>query len=116
LNKLASKSIKCTFRCAGVNFECHTLKNLLGLKKQFEKDDFQQDDCTIVGLDIKDMYPQCWFKAVKAMVRYNASQLDPLQQEKIWQCLNILNFSMGNTIVSFLDKYYEYGVDPDPER
>jgi hypothetical protein len=23
---------------------------------------------------------------------------------------------MGNTIVSFLDKYYEYGVDLDPER
>jgi hypothetical protein len=23
---------------------------------------------------------------------------------------------MGNTIVSFLDNYYEYGVDPDPER
>jgi hypothetical protein len=23
---------------------------------------------------------------------------------------------MGNTIVLFLDKYYEYGVDPDPER
>ncbi len=23
---------------------------------------------------------------------------------------------MRNTIVSFLDKFYEYGVDPDPER
>jgi hypothetical protein len=23
---------------------------------------------------------------------------------------------MGNTIVSFLDKYYKYGVDPDPDR
>jgi hypothetical protein len=23
---------------------------------------------------------------------------------------------MGNTIVSFLDKYYEYGVNPDPKR
>jgi hypothetical protein len=23
---------------------------------------------------------------------------------------------MGNTIVSFLDKYYEYGVDPDPDK
>jgi len=23
---------------------------------------------------------------------------------------------MGNTIVSFLDKYYEYGVNLDPER
>jgi hypothetical protein len=23
---------------------------------------------------------------------------------------------MGNTIVSFRDRYYEYGVDPDPNR
>jgi hypothetical protein len=23
---------------------------------------------------------------------------------------------MGNTIISFLDKYYKYGVDPDPDR
>ncbi len=23
---------------------------------------------------------------------------------------------MGNTIILFLDKYYEYGVGPDPER
>jgi hypothetical protein len=23
---------------------------------------------------------------------------------------------MGNTIVSFLDKYYKYGVDPDPDK
>jgi hypothetical protein len=23
---------------------------------------------------------------------------------------------MGNMIVSFLDKYYKYGVDPDPDR
>jgi hypothetical protein len=22
---------------------------------------------------------------------------------------------MGNTIVTFLDKYHEYGVDPDPD-
>ncbi len=116
LSKLASKSIESTFRHAGVNFECHTLKNLLSLKKQSKIDDFQQDDCTIVSLDIKDMYQHCRFKAAKAMVQYYASQLDPLQQEKIWQCLNILKFSMGNTIVSFLDKYYEYGVNPDPKR
>jgi hypothetical protein len=41
LSTLASKSIESTFRRAGVNFEHHTLKNLLNLKKQFKRDDFQ---------------------------------------------------------------------------
>ncbi len=62
------------------------------------------------------MYPQCQYKAVKVTVQYYASQcLPPLQQEKIRKCLESLKFSMGNTIVSFRDKYYEYGVDPNPD-
>jgi hypothetical protein len=38
LSKLASKSIKRTFRHAGVIFQCHTLKSSLELKKRFEND------------------------------------------------------------------------------
>jgi hypothetical protein len=62
------------------------------------------------------MYPQCRFKAVKATVQYYASHLEPLKQEQICKCLDILKFGMGNTIVSFLNKYYEYSIDPDPDR
>ena len=116
LSKLASKSIENSFRRANINFERHTLKNSLALKRKFESMDFTRDNCTIVSLDIKDMYPQCRFKAVKADVRYYSRQLPTLQRERIRQCLEILKFSMGNTIVSFQDKYYEYGVDPDPDR
>ena len=39
-----------------------------------------------------------------------------LQQEKVKRCLDILKVSMGNTIISFRDKYYEYEVDPNPDR
>jgi hypothetical protein len=62
------------------------------------------------------MYPQCKFRAVKAAVRYYASQLDQNRCERTKKCLEILKFSMGNEIVSFLDKYYKYGVEPDPDR
>jgi hypothetical protein len=62
------------------------------------------------------MYPQCKFRAVKAAVHYYTLQLDQNQRERTTKCPEILKFSMGNTIVSFLDKYYEYGVDPDPDR
>jgi hypothetical protein len=62
------------------------------------------------------MYPQCKLSAVKAAVCYYALQLDPIQCERTKKCLEILKFSMGNMMVSFLDKYYKYGVDPDPDR
>jgi hypothetical protein len=57
-----------TFRRAVINFECHTLKNLLDLKHRFKSADFRRNDMTIVSLDIKDIYPQCHFKAVKVAV------------------------------------------------
>jgi hypothetical protein len=38
-----------------------------------------------------------------------------LIKKKIRCCLYILKFTMGNTIVTFLDRYYEYGIYPDPD-
>ncbi len=116
LSKLALKSIEHTFRRAGIIFQCHTPKSSIELNKRFENDNLQKDDCTIVSLDIKDMYPQCKFRAEKPAVRYCALQLDPIQCKRTKKYLEILKFSMGNMIISFLDKYYKYGVGPDPDR
>jgi hypothetical protein len=49
-------------------------------------------------------------------VKHYASVLPQLIREQINKCLDILHFSMGNMIVSFQDKYYEYGVDSNPDR
>jgi hypothetical protein len=62
------------------------------------------------------MYPQCRFKAVSNVVKHYASILNPLKCKRVNKCLDILRFSMGNTIMSFQDKYYEYGIDSDPDR
>jgi hypothetical protein len=64
LSKLTSKSIEKSFWCANINFEKHTLSNSLALKRNFESMDLQQDNITIMSLDIKDIYPQCRFKVV----------------------------------------------------
>ncbi len=55
LSKLASKSIKCTFRHAGVYFKRHTLKNLLALKLKLEEIDKSRGEVTIVSLGINDL-------------------------------------------------------------
>jgi hypothetical protein len=62
------------------------------------------------------MYPQCCFKAVSNAVKHFATTLPDLKRERINKCLDILQFSMGNTIVTFQDKYYKYGVGADPNR
>jgi hypothetical protein len=62
------------------------------------------------------MYPQCHFKAVSNAVKRFVTTLPDLKQEHINKCLDILQFSMGNTIVTFQDKHCEYGVDADPNR
>jgi hypothetical protein len=78
---------------------------------KLEEIDISQVKVTIVSLDIKDLYPQCRFKAAQDAVQYYTRQLPNLSRSKIQQCLDILKFSMGNTIVTFRDKYYEYGTD-----
>jgi hypothetical protein len=45
----------------------------------------------------------------------NPLHLQPLECDKMQKYLDISKFSMGN-ILTFLDKYYKYGVDPDPNR
>jgi hypothetical protein len=52
---------------------------------------------------------------VQDAVQNYALQLPTIDHEKIQRCLDILKFSMGNTIITFCDKYYEYGVDRDPD-
>jgi hypothetical protein len=89
---------------------------LLALKRKLKEIDISQGEVMIVSLNIKDMYPQCHFKAVQDAIQYYMRQLLDLSQSKIQQCLDILKFSMENTIVTFCDKYYGYGVDLDPDR
>jgi hypothetical protein len=74
--------------------------------QKFEECDFNWEDVTIISLDIKDMYPQCRLKVEQDAVRHYALRLPALDREKISCCLDILWFSMGNTIVMFLDTYY----------
>jgi len=62
------------------------------------------------------MYPSCKFKAVKAAVKHYASTLEDHERASVSKCLDILGFSMGNTLVSFQDQYYEYGGDADQDN
>ncbi len=113
LSRLTSKSIEKTFKCAAITYQWYTIQNSLDLKQHLKEKGFRTNDVTTISLDIKDMYPQCWFKAISKAVKHYTSVLDTLTCDHINKCLEILLFSMGNTIVSFQDKYFKYGVHSD---
>ena len=71
---------------------------------------------TLAKLDIVAMYPSIQFLIVKKAVRYFSKDLPDEMKKKIETCLEMIGFGMKNTLVSFTDKYYEYGGDMDGEK
>ena len=53
---------------------------------------------------------------VLCAVMYFAQFLSLEDKEKIETCLEMAKFGMGNTLLTFIDKYYEYGGEEDVEE
>lgn len=50
---------------------------------------------------------------VKIAIDYYAKDLKSEQKGTITDCLKMIEFGMGNTLLTFVDKYYEYGGSQD---
>ena len=50
---------------------------------------------------------------MKKAVRYFLKDLSKEEKKKIEKCLEMIGFGMKNTLLTFIDKYYEYGRDMD---
>ena len=62
------------------------------------------------------MYPSIQFLIVKKAVEYFSRTLPKEEKKKITKCLKLVEFGMSNTLVTFVDKYYEYGGDIEGEK
>ena len=62
------------------------------------------------------MYPSIKYKLVQHAVLYFAQVLSLEDKEKVETCLDMIKFGMGNTLLTFVDKYYEYGGEDDVEE
>jgi hypothetical protein len=74
-----------------------------------------KDKITIISFDAVKMYPSIRYKFVKKAVKFYARNLYTETQGRIDTCLEMIKFGMGNTLLTFVDKYYEYGGDLDIE-
>ena len=53
---------------------------------------------------------------MKKVVRFYSKDLSKGEKEKIETCLEMIGFGMKNTLVCFIDKYYEYGGDMNGDQ
>ena len=86
------------------------------LKCQLQALGLRPDNCTIFTLDAQDYYPSIHLKLVKKAIWYFASNLPEEAKATISTALELIEFGMTSTVMTFQDKYYIYDGSPTPRR
>jgi hypothetical protein len=89
-----------------VDYSQRTIVQAIDLKEKFELLHICRDDVTIISLDIEAMYPSIKFKNVQNAVEYFSSGLSERDMDTVNECLELIQFGMENTILTFKNQYY----------
>ena len=54
------------------------------------------------------MYPSVTFSMVKRSFKSYSIKIKKRDKETIKHCFEMIKVGMGNTLITFIDKYYEY--------
>lgn len=118
--KLASQGLQAIFERNSIQHGKRTILNSYDLKSRIERlqseGKIDATNITIISFDIKDMYPMSKYEDVVKAVRHYSRVLDDYDRASVEQLLDMLKFSMGNTICQFGGNYYEYCGDEEPDR
>jgi hypothetical protein len=93
---------------AGIDYSKKTIVQVSHLKLQIESLGIKRDKHTIFSLDIKAFYPSVMYGLVKRAINFLSRSLGEKEKGKIKECLKMVAFGMGNTLLTFVDKYYKY--------
>jgi hypothetical protein len=107
-SKLGYIGIKRMMDEGEVNYSRKTIIQASDLKCQIESLGIRKDRHTIFSLDIEAIYPLVTYGLVERAIKFFSHLLGEKQKAKIKVCLKIIVFGMGNTLLMFVDKYYEY--------
>ena len=99
----------------GINYMRKTIIQASDLKEKIETMDITNSNSTIISIDAEAFYPSVKLKLVRKAVHYFTTELPEEDQIKIDDCLEMVKFGMNSTLLTFIDKYYEYDGDQDPE-
>jgi hypothetical protein len=113
--KVGYLGIKNIFDQNGIDYSGSTITQASQLKATLKKLDLKKDDVRIISFDAVKMYPSIKYKFIKRAIRHFAGNLNAETQGRIETCLEMIKFGMGNTLLTFVNKYYEYSSNLDVE-
>jgi len=99
-----------------VDYMSKTIIQASDLKDQLENRGITCNNSTIVSIDAENFYPSVRLKLVRNAVNHFSENLPEEDQITIEHCLDLIKFGMQSTLLTFVDKYYEYDGDKDPEE
>ena len=91
-----------------VEYAKNTITQASDLKEELETLRIRKKEVTIAKLDIVAMYPSIQFLIVKKAVEQFSKDIPREEKKKIRRCLKLIQFGMSNTLITFVNKYYEY--------
>eukprot|EP00957_Ditylum_brightwellii_P099294 7563308-Ditylum_brightwellii.AAC.1 len=80
----------------------------LDLKEKLEGLGLIKDNVTMMSLDIKNMYPLVIVKLIKRALEFYSRYLSKEDKQKIQLGMEMVQFGMKSTLVSYQDKYFVY--------
>jgi len=87
------------------------------LKVKLEQLAIRQNEVTIILIDAVDMCPSIKCSLVRKAINFFAENLsDKDKKQSAVALLAMMKFAMGNTLLTFIDKYYEYGGSKSVEE
>jgi hypothetical protein len=103
-SKLEYIGIKKIINAAGINYSKKTIVQASHLKTQIESLGIKKEKHTIFSLDIEAFYPSVTYGLAKQVIEYFSKPLEEKEKRKIKDCLKMIAFGMGNTLLTFIDK------------
>ena len=92
-----------------INYTKFTIVQASEVKYEWEILNWKRNEVTISSIDAVAMYPSIKFPLVKKAISYFTRNLPKSQQSNVKLCLKLIAFGMSSTLLTFEDKYYEYG-------
>ena len=91
-----------------VNYSRNFIVQISDLKETHEEIGLNKEEVTIASVDAINMYPLIKLATIKKAVRYFARTLTRETKKTINLCLDLIQFGMSSTLISFDGEYYEY--------
>jgi hypothetical protein len=103
-SKLGYIGIKKIIDKAGIIYTKKTIIQASHLKTQIESLNIKRDKHTIFSLDIEAFYPSVTYGLVERAIEFYSRSLGEKDKATISECLKMIAFGMGNTLLTFVDK------------